>query len=315
MTKVIELDKIKQVIPEIDIISIIEAGFIAYSEGKVTVPPIGEMIFKNPPGDVHIKYGFINEDDVYVIKIASGFYDNPKLGLPSSDGVMLVFNQKTGELNCVLNDRGYLTNVRTAAAGAVAAKYLAPKAVKRIGIIGAGLQGRMQLDFLSNVVDCREAIVWGLNREEVDSYKEEMEKSGFSISTTLDANEAAQGSNLIITCTPSTKPLISADAIGPGTHITTMGSDTPEKQEVDAAVVEKADVVVADSKPQCELRGEIFKAIEAGVLNMDTVAELGNVAAGKTTGRTSEEQITLCDLTGVAVQDIQIAKAVSAGAQ
>ena len=107
-----------------------------------------------------------------MIKIASGFYDNPKLGLPSSDGVMLVFNQKTGELNCVLNDRGYLTNVRTAAAGAVAAKYLAPKAVKRIDIIGAGLQGRMQLDFLSKVVDCREAIVWGLNQEEVDSYKE-----------------------------------------------------------------------------------------------------------------------------------------------
>ena len=118
MTKIFNLDQIKAALINIDPVQAIEEGFVAYSRGKVVVPPVGEMIFKNPPGDVHIKYGYIVDDDYYVIKIASGFYENVKLGLPSTNGLMLVFDQRTGELASVLLDEGYLTEVRTAAAGA-----------------------------------------------------------------------------------------------------------------------------------------------------------------------------------------------------
>ncbi|MBE0711442.1 MAG: ornithine cyclodeaminase family protein, partial [Candidatus Aminicenantes bacterium] len=148
MPVVVPLAEIKKALAAVDPLSLIEEGFAAYSRGEVVVPPVGELVFDDPPGDVHIKYGYIKGDDFYVIKIASGFTDNPKLGLPSGDGLMLVYSQKTGVLEAVLLDEGYLTNLRTAVAGAVVAKYLAPLEVTAVGIIGAGVQGRMQLDWL-----------------------------------------------------------------------------------------------------------------------------------------------------------------------
>jgi len=247
MAKIVDLQKIKDVLRSIDPIQEIEDGFITFSRGNVVVPPVGEMIFEDPPGDVHIKYGFIKEDDYYVIKIASGFYNNPKMGLPSYDGLMLLFNQKTGELISVMLDEGHLTNVRTAAAGAVVAKYLAPKKVNRIGIFGAGVQGRMQLEYLKGIIDCTDVIVWGIDKQELDDYKKEMEKQDFKVETTLQSEDITSSCNFIVTCTPSTKPLIKVDQIEKGVHITAMGSDTPEKQELDSAILRKADRVVVDS--------------------------------------------------------------------
>ncbi|MFQ5721575.1 MAG: ornithine cyclodeaminase family protein, partial [Candidatus Aminicenantales bacterium] len=144
----INLTQIKEALKNIDAVLAIEEGFIAYSQGRAVIPPVAELLFQDPPGDVHIKYGYIKGEEYFVIKIASGFYLNPKFNLPVGNGLMLLFKQKTGELVSILLDEGYLTNVRTAAAGAVVAKYLAPKKVTCIGIIGAGTQGRMQLEYL-----------------------------------------------------------------------------------------------------------------------------------------------------------------------
>lgn len=310
MTKIFNLDQIKAALINIDPVQAIEEGFVAYSRGKVVVPPVGEMIFKNPPGDVHIKYGYIVDDDYYVIKIASGFYENVKLGLPSTNGLMLVFDQRTGELASVLLDEGYLTEVRTAAAGAVVAKYMAPQQVHRIGIFGAGTQGKMQLLYLQSIIPCKEVIVWGVNQEELDAYKKEMEPHGYSIRTTMDNQEIPSSCNLIVTATPSQRPLISVDHIQEGSHITAMGSDTAEKIELDPRILQKADIVVADSISQCLSRGEIYQAMEAGVLDKESVVELGEIIMDEDQRRTSDKQITVADLTGVAVQDIQISKAV-----
>jgi len=310
MTKIYDLDKIKEVIGRIDVVKSIEEGFIAYSQGKVVVPPVGELIIEKPPGEVHIKYGYIKDGDYYVIKIASGFYENHKLNLPSGNGLMLVFSQKTGELECVLLDEAYLTDVRTAAAGAVTAKYLAPKNVRRIGIFGAGIQGKMQLEYLKSVTDCKDVIVWGINREELDAYKGYMESRGYTVETTLKAEDVAGSCNLIVTATPSKTPLMSVDHIQKGTHITAMGSDTPVKNELDPKILGKADIVVADSISQCLVRGEIYHAIKAGELKKEKLLELGNVIVNKELQRNSDDQITVADLTGVAVQDIQISKAV-----
>ena len=310
MIKTYDLDQIKEALETIDPIQSIEEGFVAYSEGKVVVPPVGEMIFENPPGDVHIKYGYIRDDDYYVIKIASGFYDNVKLGLPTTKGMMLLFNQKTGEPVCFLLDEGYLTEVRTAAAGAVVAKYLAPKHVERIGIFGSGTQGRMQLLYLNSIVPCRDVVVWGRHEENLQAYKKDLEPKGYTVHTTLDAGEVASSCNLIVMATPSKKPLLAVDDIREGTHITAMGSDTSDKIELDPKILKKADLVVADSIQQCLSRGEIFQAIQAECLAKENVVELGHVIAGNASRRSSEQQITVADLTGVAVQDIQISKAV-----
>ena len=310
MIKIFDLDQIKKALETIDPIRNIEEGFVAYSEGKVVVPPVGELIFENPPGDVHIKFGYIRDGDYYVIKIASGFYENAKMGLASTNGMMLVFSQKTGEPVCFLLDEGYLTEVRTAAAGAVVAKFLAPEPVDRIGIFGAGTQGRMQLLYLKSIVPCRDVLVWGLNEEELKAYKRDVEPEGYTVHTTLDAAEVASSCNLIVMATPSKKPLLVVDDVREGTHITAMGSDTADKIELDPMILQRADIVVADSIQQCLSRGEIFQAIQAECLVKENVVELGHVIAGHTSGRTSEKQITVADLTGVAVQDIQISKAV-----
>ena len=160
-------------------------------------------------------------------------------------------SQKTGFLSCILFDEGWLTAVRTAAAGAVAARYLAPKNISRIGIFGAGEQGRLQLGYLKEIVDCRDVIAWGVNREELDVYKKDMESQGFNIQTTLAADDITSSCNFIVTATPSKKPLVRSELLLKGTHITAMGSDTSAKQELESDILQKADIVAADSLSQC----------------------------------------------------------------
>jgi len=314
MTVVLNLDQIQDALKKIDpvneIIPAIAEGFIAYSRGQVVVPPVGELVFEEGRGDCHIKYGYIKNDDYFVIKVAAGFYDNPKIGLPTTFGLMLLFSQKTGELISVLLDEGYLTHVRTAAAGAVAGKYFAPRKVRRVGIFGAGVQGRMQLAYLRYVREFDDVIVWGINPEELDKYKSDMEPKGFRIKTTQDAEEVASTANVIVTATPSHTPLLGASQIRRGTHITAMGSDTPEKQELDPAILKMADRVVVDSIPQSLLRGEVFKALAAGAVRKEDLVELGTALSDSKLQRQSDDEITVVDLTGVAVQDIQITKAV-----
>ena len=308
--RIVSLDEIKAVLPKIDLMQEIETGFSAYSNGEVVVPPVGELNFENPPGDVHIKYGYIRDDDVYVIKIASGFYQNKLLGLSNGQGMMLVFDQKSGKPIGLLQDEGYLTDVRTAVAGAICAKYLAPKNIEAIGIVGTGVQARMQLEYLKNVTDCQNVIVWGRSKSALNQYKTSMGDSGFTIETTMALDQVTDNSNLIVTCTASEKPIIRKDHVKGKVHITAMGSDTPNKQELGANVLSKADLVIADSRSQCEVRGEIHHAIRNNAVSMDSIAELGEIINGDRQGRTPSSEITVADLTGVAVQDIQISKAV-----
>ena len=306
--KLVTLDEIKAVLPGIDLLTAIETGFVAYSEGRCIVPPVGELLMDG--GEVHIKYGSLSDDPFYVIKIASGFPGNPKLGLPSGNGLMLLFSQQTGELVCILLDEGHLTAVRTAVAGAISAKYLAPRPVRRIGIMGTGLQARLQLKHLTTVIDCREVLAWGRGVEQLRRFRRELEGCGFSIETTLDATEIGATCNLIVTTTSATEPILRSRDIQSGTHITAIGSDTPHKQELDVGILANADKIVADSKMQCRLRGEIFKALAAGVITENVVVELGHLIGGGAQGRTTDSQVTVFDSTGVAVQDIKIANAV-----
>lgn len=309
--KVLQLDEIKQLIDVPRLISEIENGFVLYSEGQVVVPPVGFLHFDEPPGDVHIKYGYVINDESYVLKIASGFYDNGAHGLPVSDGLLLVFSQKTGELQQILLDKCWLTDMRTAAAGAVAAKHLAPKQVENIGIVGTGVQARMQLELLKNVVDCRSCYIWGRDSQKVERMIAELHDTDLRIRPAADLGELTRNCNLIVTTTSAKQALIRSEHIQRGTHITAMGSDDHGKQELEAALLAKADLVVADSISQCVDHGECFHAVKDNALKEDAIVELGNVIKHPELGRSSDDQITIADLTGVAIQDIQIAKMVS----
>jgi len=307
--QIVSLDRIKEVLPSIDVMTAIEQGFVDYSQGRSVVPPVGELILKEVHGDVHIKYGYIKGDDYYVIKIASGFYENHRYGLPPGNGMMLVFSQKTGQPEAILVDEAYLTDVRTAVAGAICAKYLAPDNVTRIGIAGTGNQARMQLEYLKSVTDCRQVLLWGRDAAKFAACVEDMSAHGFEIETTGDANDLLDSCNLIVTTTTATEPILTGSAKR-ATHITAMGSDTLDKQELDATILAAAGLVVADSIPQCLERGEIYQALKTDAIREADLVELGSIIAGDAAGRTSQDQVTIADLTGVAVQDIQISKAV-----
>ena len=294
----------------INLIESIELGFVEYSRGNSVVPPVGELLFDKPPGDVHIKYGYIKSQDNYVVKIASGFSNNEELGLSSSHGVMVMFDKNTGYLKCVLHDEGYLTNVRTAIAGAICAKYLAPSQVKGIGIIGNGIQARMQLEYLSDVVDCKDVFVLGRDEDRVRKYIDEMEKYGYNITSVNNSRELCQNSNLIVTTTNANESLIYKGDVKKGTHITAVGSDTPDKRELDPEILNIANSVIVDSISQCLERGETKKALDKELISEEKLIELGEIIDSGKKYRKDDSEITVADLTGVAVQDIMITNAV-----
>jgi ornithine cyclodeaminase len=312
MTKILNLPEILSALPHIDVVGEVEKGFVAFSAGKVEVPPVGELLFPENHGELHIKYGAIHGDDVLVVKIATGFFNNPELGLNPFGGCFLVLSQKTGMVLAVLLEEGELTNHRTAAAGAVAAKHLAPKTVNAIGILGAGVQARLQADYLKRVTNCRELVLWSRDAARAELAVSDISAMGYRAKVASSIDALAAEANLIVTTTPAHRPLLRAEHVRAGTHVTAMGSDTPEKNEVEPALLAKADRVVADSKAQCLVRGEIHQAIKAGALLEEKIVELGAVIADPSKGRRSEHDVTIADLTGVAVQDIMIAKAVMA---
>ncbi len=317
MTTVLSLDEIKELVDIPQLIEDIEAGFVLYSQGQVQVPPVGFLHFDDPPGDVHIKYGFVTGGEFYVMKMASAFPNNVALRLPVGNGVILVFSQKTGALELVLLDEGWLTDIRTAAAGAVAARHLAPSTVNHIGIVGTGVQAALQLELLRHIVDCRSCIIWGRNSTNVRALVERLEvRSDFrawdlEFQEAPDIDSLTSQCELIVTTTSARAPLIRADQVRQGTHITAVGSDDHGKQELEGALLGKADVVVADSIAQCVDYGECFHAVQHRLVDEGAIRELGAVIENPTSGRADDHQITVADLTGVAIQDIQIATMVN----
>ena len=293
----------------------IKNGFVAYSAGDVTVPPVGHLDLPDAGGECHIKYGWIRGDDVYLVKIASGFYGNAALGLPSGNGMMVLFSARTGAPAAILLDAGLLTDVRTAMAGAIAAAALAPPTVECIGIVGGGIQARLQLRELASVTACRRVLVSTRSSAAFDTLAADLSDTDFTLERADSIEGLFDAARLIVTTTPATKPFVRAQWVRAGTHITCMGSDGGGKQELDAGVFARADVCIVDSLSQCLAFGDTSYAVTEGALGRDAPVELGAVLGGRHPGRTSAEQITIADLTGVAVQDIAIAKAMWARLQ
>ena len=311
MAQVFKLDEILKALKDIDVVDVIAQGFKALSEEKVVIPPIGEMLFPDVDGELHIKYGAIKGDEDFVVKMATGFFQNPTIGLSPFSGCMMVFSQKTGHISSVLLEEGELTNHRTAAAGAVAAKCLAPKSVNMIGIVGTGVQSRLQALYLQKITDCRNLVVWGRNKDKVELAAADMHAMGYEVKVAENLNDLCKLSQLIVTTTPATSPLLKLEMIAPGTHITAMGSDTSDKCELSPEILDLADIVAADSIEQAIQRGEISQALKVGKCNKDKLVELGSIIIDPSKGRTNDQQITIADLSGVAIQDIMIAKAIT----
>jgi ornithine cyclodeaminase len=292
-----------------DSIGCIEECFRALATQPVVMPTILSLEIAEHNVEADVKTAYIPGLQSFAIKMSVGSFDNPKIGLPSAGGLMVVFSATTGLVEAVLLDNGYLTDVRTAAAGAVAAKWLAREDAGRAGIVGAGLQARLQLEALALVRPIAQAQVWARDGERAASFAAEMGESlGLSIRPAESLEGLVRDSDIVVTTTPSKEPLIAADWLHPGLHVTAMGSDTDHKNELAPAVLAAADLYVPDRLSQCASLGELHHAVAAGAVAADAeFPELGEIVAGRAPGRSSADQITVCDLTGTGAQDTAIA--------
>ena len=213
----------------------VETAFSAYARGQAELPAVINLDVPDHHGDVHVKAGYLHAVPYYAVKIASGFLDNPLLGLPSSDGMVLVFDAKTGVLAALLLDNGYITDLRTGAAGALAAKHLARATVETVAIIDRAAQARYQLRSFALVRKFREVRVWGRNREKAAACVNDLARetpTGCRFVATSSVREAVQSAEIAITVSASHEPLLQADWIAKGALVIAVGSDGPDKQEL-----------------------------------------------------------------------------------
>jgi len=304
MTSVYSRQQIERVIRPQEVIAAMERAFVAYSNGEAVIAPVGQLDFEDPPGDCHIKYGYLKRGSTFTVKIATGFWKNPERGLASSNGVVLVFSSETGELLTIFQDEGYLTDMRTAAAGAVAAKYLGPRELDSIGILGAGLQAKLQLEYLREVTPCRRVTLWARSADRARA----LTVPGFDIEVVESPAKVAAAARLIVSVTASRSWLLGAAEVRPGTHITAVGADGGGKQELEPTLFALAKIRAVDSLSQCANFGDSSYALEQGLIRMEDLVELGRVIQDPSLRRRSEQDISIADLTGVAVQDMAIAE-------
>ncbi len=307
ITILTEKDLRKSIVLDNDLIQEIENGFSLLSSGKITMPPIMRLEFPENNGEVDIKSAYVHGIDSFAIKVSSGFFDNYRLGLDTLSGVMVVLSTKTGMPEAVLLDNGYLTDIRTGAAGAVAAKYLANENVTTVGVIGAGKQARYQMIGLKNVRDFKRVLIYSLIG--VEEYVEEMtSKLGVNIELMDNAEDVVRNSDIVVTTTTSKRPYLKAEWLHAGLHITAMGSDAEDKQELFTDALSRADILVCDNRKQSFRLGEYHHGlVSKAIRSEDQVLELGELTSGKKSGRQKNTDITICDLTGTGMQDTIVA--------
>ncbi|SON55622.1 ectoine utilization protein EutC [Hartmannibacter diazotrophicus] len=305
---VTEQDLRKVVKLDLAVVDVVESAFAALASGKVVMPPVLSMAIPEANGEVDVKTAWLPGFSGFAIKVSPGFFDNPKLGLPSLNGLMILFSAKTGLVEALFLDNGYLTDVRTAAAGAVAARHLAPSRVQTAGVMGTGVQARLQIEAAHLVRPFEQVLVWGRDLAKAEACAADI-SARLKVPARAEADPArlVAESQLVVTTTPARESILKADWLHPGLHITAMGSDQDEKNEIEPAALVAATAYVCDRISQCEKLGELHSAISAGLWQGPPPAELGDVVLGKFTARRSEDDITICDLTGTGAQDTAIA--------
>jgi ornithine cyclodeaminase len=294
--RVVGADAIRAAINEDEIVVLIEEGFRRFSRGEADVMAVGHLAFTDPPGDCHVKGGYLRGDDVFAMKLATSFYRNPAIGLSSSNGFSVVVSAETGTVLAILDDGGYLTDLRTALTGGIAARLIAPADARVLGVVGSGIQAKLQARIVARMLGIDTILAWARDPARAAA-----------IGQPVGLEELAAGADVIVTTTPSATPLLTAGMARPGLRIVAVGADSPGKNEIAPDLMARARIVV-DSRKQCIDHGDTASAIAAGLIGEDGLIELGDLLASPIAF--GGEEIVIADLTGVAIQDVQIAKAV-----
>lgn len=303
---------------EKDLIDGIQSGFVALARGEffacpiqtMGIPPFPFLDVDGYAAQTCVKSGYFKNGKYYVIKIASGGHPH------GNSGLMQVFSQQTGKLEAILLDDGILTEVRTAAVGALAAKLMAPKTITAIGILGTGIQARFQLDMLAGITNCRKVLVWGRTLSKAEDFQKEMTQKGWEITIASKANDLLKECNLVVTTTCAREAVLDMESFtiesrksAGGLHVTCIGADAPGKMELSPMLVAAADLLVADTVEQTAERGEFEKALEDGLVSKESIVSLGKLIESPDQHRAeNDDRFTIFDSSGVALQDCIVAQ-------
>ena len=287
------------------LIDAVERAFVAYSSGQAELPGVIHLEVPESRGEIHVKAGHLRGASHYAVKVASGFYDTDP---PAIDGLVIAFDARNGAPAALLLDDGLITDARTGAAGGVAARHLAPERVRRVAVIGTGAQARFQLGALASIRPFEEVAVWGRNAEHAARCVADLRErpglpQGATYAAASSVEDAVRDADVVVTATASREPLVMAEWLAARVHVTAVGSDGPGKGELDPAILRSADVLACDARDQCVRLGELQHAPE----QLERTLELGEIAAGRAEGRTEGTSLSVCDLTGVGVQDVAAA--------
>ncbi len=287
------------------VLKAVEEGYCSFNRGQVVQPDFMHIVKPGTHSGFDFKGGLDMSGGYITIKASSGGYpDNPKIGLPTGMNTVLLFDAHTSALKCIM-DGTWITGCRTAAAGAISVKYLARKNADKLCIIGAGNQARRQLRAIKRVRDLKEVAVWSYREEEVRKFAEEMaQETGLNIQGYATAEAAVKIADIVVTTTVGRRgPIVKKEWLKPGTHIAAIGADMPDKQELYIDIFKGAKII-NDSIGLCIKNGDTHHAIEEKVISVDDIyGEIGEIILGVKPGRENDEEITVFDTVGRAIQD------------
>jgi len=285
-----------------EVVDHIREAFTAYSSGKASMPPVMQINVTALSGQTCVKSAYIEGVPGFAVKVSSIFPQNPA-GISPRNGLFILFNAKTGAVDTIFLDNGYLTQLRTAAAGAVSTDILARKDARRLCVVGAGLQAYMQVQATCLVRPIDAIEIWARDEAKAKMLAEKLGKeTGIHCQFNSNLASAVSNADILLTTTSSRTPLVSIDMVKPGLHITAMGSDAPGKTELDPAIAEAATSYSCDSIAQCQMLGELQHT-----RSKIAATEIGDIITGDAVGRQSDKDITVADLTGIGTQDTYIA--------
>ncbi|MCX4721864.1 ornithine cyclodeaminase family protein [Streptomyces virginiae] len=303
---VFDLTAIERTVTSRLVLDTVQDGLIAHAEGRTGVPPPLHMAFPEADGDCHVKAGWITGATDFTVKIATGFYSNSALGIPSNHGLVCVVSARTGQMRAVLDDRGLLTAWRTAAAGALITHAMARPDATTLAVFGTGEQARLQATWLAELRTVSTVLVHGRTLHRASALCEELRIYGLNARPAV-AQEAA-GADMIITTTAATTPILDATHVLEGAHVTGIGTDMPHKNELPPALFRRAQVIATDDHAQCIDHGDFGHAVRAGATAPDADIAVGELLKGSV--NRPEAAITIADLTGVGALDAALASAV-----
>lgn len=304
-TLLLKKEQVGKLISMPEVIGTVEEAYKAFSSKQVVQPDYIGMHLPSPRGEIDFKMGYYKTNEVISMKASSGgFVNNPTdHGVPSGMGTIILFDARSCALICVM-DGSLITGLRTGASGAVSVKALARKDAKKITSIGTGNQARMQIRAITEVMKIEEIHAWSRNGDTLSKYKQDIENEfGIPVIIASSKKEAVEQADILITTTRGTGSLVEANWVKPGTHIVAIGSDQQGKQELDPEIFRGAKIVL-DSIEQCVEKGETWHPLTKNIITKEDIhGEIGEILLGKKPGRENDQEITIFDSTGMAIQD------------